>query len=83
MNNSQRIAVSLSLQDLANVVQDFLHEKAGESVSFVIMVSVDNTTQYVSNCTRADGIELIESLLARWKANRADIPAHYNPDLPS
>ncbi|MEY5098662.1 MAG: hypothetical protein RJA36_1381, partial [Pseudomonadota bacterium] len=37
--------------------------------------------QYVSNATRDDGRELIESLLARWKAGRADIPAHYNPDL--
>ncbi len=26
-------------------------------------------------------IEMIEHLLARWNANRADIPAHYNPDL--
>jgi hypothetical protein len=24
---------------------------------------------------------LIESLLMRWKLGRADIPAHYNPDL--
>jgi hypothetical protein len=37
--------------------------------------------QYVSNASRKDGTDLIESLLARWKANRADIPAHYNPDL--
>lgn len=69
---TQAITVSLSLQDLAGIVSD---------IAFVLLVSVDKTSQYVSNCTRADGTELIESLLSRWKANRADIPAHYNPDL--
>ena len=43
--------------------------------------NIDKAAQYVSNCDRKDGSELIESLLARWKAGRADIPAHYNPDL--
>lgn len=77
----QALAVSLSLQQLAAEVSAFLAERAGEPVAFVLMVSVDNTTQYVSNCKRDDGRLLIESLLNRWEANRADIPAHYNPDL--
>lgn len=81
MNERQHIAVSLSLQDLAGVVSDYLAEKAGEPIAFVLLVSVDKTAQYVSNASRADGKKLIESLLARWKVGRADIPAHYNPDL--
>jgi hypothetical protein len=74
-------AVSLSLQELARVVSNYLKKSAGEPIAFVLIVSVDNTAQYVSNASREDGRELIESLLARWQAGRADIPAHYNPDL--
>ena len=37
--------------------------------------------QYVANVKREEGVALLEDLLARWKAGRADIPAHYNPDL--
>jgi hypothetical protein len=79
--SSAHFRVSLSLQGLAQYVDDFLKDRAGERVSYVLMVNVDNVTQYVSNTDRKDGTELVESLLARWKANRADIPAHYNPDL--
>lgn len=79
---SQSIRVSLALQPLADVISEALREVAGEEIAFVLLVSADKTAQYVSNASREDGTELIESLLARWKANRADIPAHYNPDLP-
>lgn len=79
---SAHLRVSLSLQWLAQYVDDFLKERAGERVSFVLMVNVGDVTQYVSNTDRKDGESLVESLLARWKAGRADIPAHYNPDLP-
>lgn len=78
---NQAIAVSLRLQDIASSIAEVLQDAAGEPIAFVLVVSVDRTSQYVSNASRADGTELIESLLARWKANRADIPAHYNPDL--
>jgi hypothetical protein len=47
----------------------------------VLVCQVDGVAQYVSSTQRADGTALIESLLERWKAGRADIPAHYNPDL--
>lgn len=82
MNREQRIEVSVSLQELAVVIDGFLAEKAGERISFVLVVATDDVGQYISNTKREDGVELIESLLARWKAKRADIPAHYNPDLP-
>lgn len=79
--SSQTVRVSLILQDLAAGINEVLKEAAGEEIAFVLVVQADKVAQYVSNATRADGTELIESLLARWKANRADIPAHYNPDL--
>ena len=79
MSASARLSVRL--QDVAQSLADVLDEIAGEPIAFVLVLNADKTAQYVSNCDRKDGRELIESLLARWKAGRADIPAHYNPDL--
>lgn len=73
--------LSLRLQDIAEALGEVLDEVAGEPIAFVLVLNADKVAQYVSNCDRKDGTELIESLLARWKAGRADIPAHYNPDL--
>ncbi len=79
MSASARLSVRL--QDIAQSLAEVLDEVAGEPIAFVLVLNADKTAQYISNCDRQDGRELIESLLARWKAGRADIPAHYNPDL--
>jgi hypothetical protein len=79
MSASARLSVRL--QDIAQSLAEVLDEVAGEPIAFVLLLNADKTAQYISNCSRQDGRELIESLLARWKAGRADIPAHYNPDL--
>lgn len=74
--------VSLSLQTLATAIDDYLKAvSGGERQAFVLITCTDGISQYVSNASRPDGTMLIEDLLARWKAGRADIPAHYNPDL--
>jgi len=73
--------LSLRLQDIAQSLSDVLSDVAGEPIAFVLVLSADDVSQYISNCKREEGAALIESLLARWKAGRADIPAHYNPDL--
>lgn len=78
---SASLLLSLRLQDVAQSLADVLDEIAGEPVPFVLVLEADKTAQYVSSLDRKDGQELIEHLLARWKAGRADIPAHYNPDL--
>ena len=78
---SASLNLSLRMQDIAQSLADVLADVAGEPIAFVLVLNADKTAQYVSNCDRKDGRELIESLLARWKAGRADIPAHYNPDL--
>ncbi len=77
----QTLAVSLTLQQLASFINDALGAAAGEPVPWVLVLQTDGAAQYVSNTERADGVELIQSLLDRWQAGRADIPAHYNPDL--
>ncbi len=76
------VRLSLELQDIAARLQAMLELAAGQPCMFVLVCQADdNVAQYVSNGARKDGRELIEGLLARWKAGRADIPAHYNPDL--
>jgi hypothetical protein len=69
------------VQDIAQSLDDVLLDVAGERIGFVLVLNADGVAQYISNANRKDGRELIESLLARWNAGRADIPAHYNPDL--
>ena len=79
MSPSARL--SIELQDIAARLNSLLEQAAGEPCAFVLVCQADGVAQYVSNTQRPDGQELLESLLARWKAARADIPAHYNPDL--
>ncbi len=82
MSDKKVIDVSLALQTLATSIDNYLKACAGgERQAFVLVVCTDKVSQYVSNASRAEGSALIEELLARWKAGRADIPAHYNPDL--
>lgn len=78
---SQSARLSIALPIVAQYLTDLLAEAAGEEIAFVLVCQADGVAQYVSNTERADGAALIESLLERWKAGRADIPAHYNPDL--
>ena len=73
--------LSVALQTIAQMLGDDLKGVAGEPVAFVLVCQIGSMAQYVSNASRSDGKELIESLLDRWRSNRADIPAHYNPDL--
>lgn len=78
---SASLNLSLRLQDIAQSLSDVLADVAGEPIAFVLVLSADDVSQYISNCKRQEGVEMIEGLLSRWKAGRADIPAHYNPDL--
>ncbi len=73
--------LSVDLQDIAARLHTMLEQSAGEPFAFVLVCQADGVAQYVSNTDRKAGCDLIESLLARWKAGCADIPAHYNPDL--
>ena len=75
------LRLSVRLQEIAQALEDVLQEVSGEPIAFVLILQADKVAQYISNCARIEGKELIESLLDRWKAGRADIPAHYNPDL--
>lgn len=82
MKTTVSMRLSVSLQGIASQIEDALTDAAGERVHWVLIVNADDVSQYASNADRKSGTELIESLLARWKAGRAYIPAHMNPDLP-
>ena len=79
MSASARLSVDL--QDIAARLHTMLEQSAGEPCAFVLVCQADGVAQYVSNTDRKDGRELLQSLMDRWDAKRADIPAHYNPDL--
>lgn len=81
MNQTASMKLSIQAQALATALSKTLEDIAGEPVGFVLVMSVDDVAQYVANVERKDGKEILEDLLNRWKAGRADIPAHYNPDL--
>ena len=79
MNASARLSVRL--QDIAQSLAEVLDVVAGAPIALVLVLQADKAAQYISNASRQDGRELLKSLMDRWDANRADIPAHYNPDL--
>jgi len=78
---SQSSSLSFALQDLAAGISEVLKGEVGEDIAFVLICQTNGVAQYVSNTDRQEGKALVESLLERWKAGRADIPAHYNPDI--
>ena len=73
--------LSLGMQEIISKLDKDLEQITGDRITFVLIMSADNVAQYASNATREDGIDLLKSLLKRWEAKKADIPAHYNPDL--
>lgn len=71
--------LSMNLNQLADLLHELLKDAAGvPSVPFVLICQPTLTAQYVSNCNRADGVELIKGLLTRWKQldGDADLPEH-------
>lgn len=78
---SASLRISIALPAVARHLDEALTDTAGTEVPWVLVCQVDGVAQYISNTKRPDGTALIESLLDRWKTGRADIPAHYNPDL--
>lgn len=64
---SASLNLSIRLQAIAQALEDTLNEAAGEPCAFVLVLQADGVAQYVSNCDRKDGRELIESLFSKAK----------------
>lgn len=64
--SARATAVSLRLNDIGTVVDNALRDAAGKPVSFVLALSIDDSTQYISNTGREGEIELLTRLLKHW-----------------
>ena len=73
--------LSCNLQQAAAAIQQFLSDLAGTRVEFILLAHTDHVLQYISTIDRQQSMEILADLLDRWEKNKADIPAHYNPDL--
>jgi hypothetical protein len=83
LDKESTMKVAVALQPIANMLEDCFKDLAGKPTGFLLLVSTSGTVQYVSNVKRAQGVDILNDLLKRWKDNKADIPALYNPDLKS
>ncbi len=75
--------VSMSIQELANGIDTYLENVAGgKRQAFVLIVAdSDGIAHDVYNTTRENARTLLEGQIEFWKTEKAEIPAHYNPDL--
>jgi hypothetical protein len=81
MNDPESESLAIALTHLGGALDKVLRAEVGVDVPFVLICQINHVAQYISNADRGDGMALIRSLLERWETGRADIPAHYNPDL--
>ena len=73
--------LSCNLQQAAQAIREYLSELAGDKVEFILLAHTGGVLQYVSTIDRQQSMEMLTELFDHWKHSRADIPAHYNPDL--
>lgn len=74
--------VSTQLQRISHELERNLEHAADGPVAFIVLLQTsDGIVQYVNNIDRADAELLLTTQLKHWLDGRADIPAHYNPDL--
>ena len=62
------LAVSLSLQDVAQQIEEMLSSAARKPVGFVLVAHVDNCLLHVGNSCRAYSSQIVSEVLANWKA---------------
>lgn len=70
------IAVSAALRDIADQVHAQLEQAAGEPVAFSLFVWPDRFASYISTADRGEVIQVLEGMIARWKAGEATPPVH-------
>lgn len=83
MSNTQAKKVSVVLQRISHEINASLRGAAGEECAFMLILQTpgDGVVQYISDAARDDAAMLMVTQLQHWDAGRADIPAHYNPNL--
>jgi len=77
MKANVAVKVSSSLQDIAGTIDRMLAEAAGERVGFQLLVWAGGEVSYVGTETNHErAIKAFEELIAKWKANTVETPAH-------
>lgn len=70
-------AVSRDLQDLARLIDRWLAKRSpDERIAFSLFVWTPKFANYISSADRAQIIDVLEQMIARWKAGMPDIPTH-------
>lgn len=69
--------VSKAAQDICARLDAELEEIAGEKVAFSLFIWTGGRCTYVSTAPdRREIINVLEQMIAKWKAGMPDIPAH-------
>lgn len=80
MANATDRALSGRLQGMAEGLDEVLEKFYGSRVGFVLILAPfdqpQTEVQYVSNCKREDGADLIRKLFERWQLFLPDVPTH-------
>jgi len=68
--------VSAALQDIARRLGDDIERVAGERLRFSLFVWSTPRCSYISTAARAEVIQVLEGMIARWRQGLPDVPAH-------
>ncbi len=74
--SEQAIKLSRQLREIAENLDQQIHEAAGKRVPFTLIVFTEDRTSYVSTCDRADSVREMRHLLDLWEQSMPDIEAH-------
>jgi len=72
----QTIAVSKEMQNLARRLDKDIQSVTGTRFAFMLIVFTPGRASWINTVKREDAIQQLEDLLALWKADMPDIPAH-------
>lgn len=70
------IAVSESLQALAEGIDLAIEQIAGERIAFTLLVYTEGRASYISSCSREEAVKEMRKLLDLWDEGMPDVPAH-------
>lgn len=69
--------VSKNLQSIGRGLDKKLTRAAGERVSFSLFIWTEGRANYISNTSdRKEIAQVLEQMIAQWRAGMPDIPAH-------
>ena len=74
--NESTLALSRSLQGIAQDLDLAIEAAAGERVGYTLIVFTEGRASYISTVKRDESVREIKNLLHCWSEGLPDIPAH-------